>query len=222
SWGQDPVETEMIKAHPAIFPNFYAIPTVQLDRRYVKELMDFTTHLATWFRWLPVALLQDSDDLLSVFERWQRWRRERVPEEADENTGWTPYYSHRRFHREFLEFVQTCYLTEMARARAAVAAVACAEAARSPHKRTLIVNEVDALDGSSIPYRRDDVITIDVEVDYKAVIDCLKNGTDLSGAPPSDGIVVFSSGDDRFDVWQLPPHAASLLRLCDGRTTVKE
>ena len=27
SWRQDPVEAEMIKAHPDIFPNFYAIPT---------------------------------------------------------------------------------------------------------------------------------------------------------------------------------------------------
>ena len=222
SWGQDPVETEMIKAHPAIFPNFYAIPTVELDRRYVKEVMDFTTYLATWFRWLPVALLQDSGDLLSVFERWQRWRLERVPEKADEDTGRTPYYAHRRFHREFLEFVQTCYLTEMAHARAAVAAVARAEAAPSPGQRTAIVNEVDSLDESCIPYRRDDVIAIDVEVDYKAVIDCLKNGTDLSSVTPSDGIVVFSPGDDRFDVWQLPPLSASLLRLCDGRRTVKD
>ena len=37
SWQQDPVEAEMIKAYPAIFPKFYAIPTVDLDRQYVKE-----------------------------------------------------------------------------------------------------------------------------------------------------------------------------------------
>src|SRR4029434_5813780 len=123
---------------------------------------------------------------------------------------------------EFLEFVQTCYLTEMAHARAAVAAVAQAEAAQPVGRRTPTVNEVESLDEGSVPYRRDDVIAIDVEIDYKAVIECLKNGTDLSSAPPSDGIVVFSPGDDRFDVWQLPPLSASLLRLCDGRRTVKE
>ena len=66
SWQQDPVEIEMIKNHPDIFPNFYAIPTELLDRRYVKEVIDFVTYLATWFRWLPVAILQDSGDLLKV------------------------------------------------------------------------------------------------------------------------------------------------------------
>ena len=109
SWRQDPVEADLIKAHPDVFPNFYAIPITHLDRREVKELVDFATYLATWFRWLPVVLLQDSGDLLLVFERWRRWRAERPPVDSDEQIGWTPYYSHRRFHKELLEFVRACY-----------------------------------------------------------------------------------------------------------------
>jgi radical SAM superfamily enzyme YgiQ (UPF0313 family) len=222
SWGQDPDEAAMIAAHPEIFPNFYAVPTVLLERQYVKEVMDFATYLATWFRWLPVAILQDSGDLLDVFDRWRRWRAERPARDGDEDTGWTPYYSHRRFHHEFLEFVDECYLPEMARARSAIAAVARAEAARASDGRHPIVQEVPRVEAGCIPYRLDDVITIDVDVDYKQLIESLKNGTDLALVRPSDTIVAFNPADDRLDVWQLPPLSTSLLRLCDGRRTVTE
>jgi radical SAM superfamily enzyme YgiQ (UPF0313 family) len=222
SWRQDPVEAEMIKAHPAIFPNFYAIPTVMLDRRYVKEVMDFATYLATWFRWLPVALLQDSGDLLKVFERWQRWRVERKPSDADEDTGWTPYYSHRRFHSEFLEFVRTCYVPEMATARAAIAAVARAECAPAHDGRRPIVDEVDSLEGTSVPYRLDTLFAVDVEVDYRALIESLKNKSDLTRVSPCDTTIVFSPAGDQLDVWQLPPLSVTLLRLCDGKRSVTE
>lgn len=47
SWQRDPIEIEMIKAHEDIFPNFYAIPTPEMERGYVKETIDFVTYLAT-------------------------------------------------------------------------------------------------------------------------------------------------------------------------------
>ena len=222
SWQQDPVEAEMIRAYPAIFPNFYAIPTVDLDRRYVKDVMDFATYLATWFRWLPVALLQDSGDLLVVFERWQRWRLERRPSESDEDTGWTPYYSHRRFHAEFLEFVRTCYLVEMANAPAAVSAVARAECVPVRETRTPVVNQVEELTGTTVPYRLDTPVFVDIEVDYKDLIAGLKSKTDLASIPVRDTTIVYGTTVDRLDTWQLPPLSSALLRLCDGRHTVAE
>jgi radical SAM superfamily enzyme YgiQ (UPF0313 family) len=222
SWSQDPIETAMIEAHPDIFPNFYAIPTVLLERRYIKEVMDFATYLATWFRWLPVVILQDSGDLLGVFDRWQQWRTARPPRHSDEDIGWTPYYSHRRFHHEFLEFVDEYYVPEMAHAKAAVAAAARAEAARASDTCPPVVQEADSVEAGCIPYRRHDLIAIDVEVDYKQLIESLKNGSDLSLVAASDTIVAFNPADEQLDVWQLPPVSASLLRLCDGRRTVSD
>lgn len=222
SWQQDPVEIEMIKAHPDIFPNFYAIPTEVLDRRYVKEVIDFVTHLATWFRWLPVAILQDSGDLLKVFERWQRWRVERRPCESDEILSWTPYYSHRRFHNEFIEFVQNCYVPEMANAPAAIAAVARTESAPARNERKPIVNETNCLDGSTVPYQTEMLFVTDVEVDYKELIQSLRHKTDLNQVSAGDATVVFSNADEELNVWQLPPLAGTVLRLCDGSRTVNE
>ena len=222
SWQQDPIEIEMIKAHEDIFPNFYAIPTGELDRVYVKEVIDFVTYLATWFRWLPVAILHDNGDLLMVFDRWRRWRVERRASATDEDNGWTPYYSHRRFHTEFLEFVETCYLPEMAQATAAIAAIARTENAPPRERGKPIVEETNRLDETSVPYKLDTLFVVDLEVDYKELIDKLRNKSDLNEVTASDATVVFSNEDEDLEVWQLPPLAGALLRLCDGEHTVAE
>lgn len=220
SWQQDPIEIEMIKTHEDIFPNFYAIPTNELDRVYVKEAIDFVTYLATWFRWLPVAILQDSGDLLAVFDRWRRWRVERSASETDEDNGWTPYYSHRRFHTEFLEFVETCYLPEMANATAAIAAIARTENAPAREQSAPVVQETNRLDETAVPYKIDSLFIVDLEVDYKELIESLRNKTDLKEISARDAAVVFSNEGDDLEVWQLPPLAGTLLRLCDGKRTV--
>jgi hypothetical protein len=222
SWQQDPIEIEMIKAHEDIFPNFYAIPTGELDRVYVKEVIDFVTYLATWFRWLPVAILHDSGDLLMVFDRWRRWRVERRASATDEDNGWTPYYSHRRFHTEFLEFVETCYLPEMAQASAAVAAVARTENAPVRERGKPTAQETNRLDETAVPYKLDTLFVVDLEVDYKELIEKLRNKSDLNEVSASNATVVFSNEDEDLEVWQLPPLAGVLLRLCDGERTVAD
>jgi radical SAM superfamily enzyme YgiQ (UPF0313 family) len=221
SWQQDPVEIEMIKSHPEIFPNFYAIPTDQLERGYVKETIDFVTYLATWFRWLPVAVLHDSGDLLRVFDRWLQWRAERKSTRADEDTGWTPYYSHRRFQLEFLEFVEACYLPEMATSPAAIAAIALTESVPVRDQRNRVSKETDRLDETTVPYLLDSLSVVDLEVDYKQLISCLRNKTGLDEVSACDVTVIFSGGDD-LNVWQLSPLAGTLLHLCDGQRTVGE
>jgi radical SAM superfamily enzyme YgiQ (UPF0313 family) len=222
SWQQDPVEIEMIKAYPDIFPNFYAIPTDVLDRRYVKEVIDFVTYLATWFRWLPVAVLQDSGDLLKVFERWQRWRVERKPSESDKVITWSPYYSHRRFHNEFIEFVETCYVVEMANAPAAILAVARSESAPPSEQSEPVINETNSLDETAVPYKPEELFVTEVGVDYSELIESLRRKSDLNQVSRCDATVVFSNADDDLKVWQLAPLAGALLRLCDGQRTVAE
>lgn len=221
SWRQDPVEEEMIRAHPSVFPNFYAIPTA-IDRGYIKEVTDFATYLATWFRWLPVAILQDSRDLLSVFDRWREWRLERKPRTDDEDTSWTPYYSHRRFHKEFIEFVQGCYLLEMSVASEAIEAAVQAECLTAHNEVTPIADSVDILEDSVVPYRLPHMSLVEFDVDYGELILALRNNTDLTRVTVRKTTVVFSSADERFDVWQLPPLSAALLDLCDGRRTVRD
>jgi radical SAM superfamily enzyme YgiQ (UPF0313 family) len=225
SWRHDPAEVELIKTYPEIFPNFYAIPTRWLERGYVKGVMDFVTYLATWFRWLPVGLLQDSGDLLRVYDRWQKWLAERSPRESDEDTGWTPYYSHRRFRNDFIEFVGKCYLKEMATARAGVAALLQIERAiptTVSGREHESARDAAGLAGDSVPYPLEDLVVADISVDYNELIESLRNKSDLNRVAAREVTVVFSSSGKQVKVWQLTPLAATLLRLCDGRQTVSE
>jgi radical SAM superfamily enzyme YgiQ (UPF0313 family) len=224
SWRQDPAEVEMIKSHPEIFPNFYAIPTTLLDRRYLKELMDFVRYLATWFRWLPVALLQDSGDFLKVFDRWQRWLAERSDTAADEDIGATPYYSHRRFRKEFVEFVRQCYLKEFASAPLAIAALCRVEGILRVCTSTLqSVKDVDYLNADCVPYQPKNLFAMDLEIDYQALIRSLRNKSDLSLIPERHVTIVFNRrAEKNIQVWQLAPVSGMLLRLCDGVRTVSE
>src|SRR6185369_3125615 len=153
---------------------------------------DFVTYLATWFRWLPVAILQDSGDLLSVFDRWRRWRVERRASETDEDNGWTPYYSHRRFHTEFLEFVESCYVPEMAKAPAAILAIAGTENAPTRQRRSPVVQETDRVDETVVPYKLESLFVVDLEVDYKGLIESLRKKTELTDVSACEATVVFS------------------------------
>lgn len=223
-WRQDPAEQEMIKAYPEIFPNFYSIPAKHLARGYVKDVMDFATYLATWFRWLPVALLQDSGDFLQVFDRWTIWLAARIPTAADEDLGRTPYYSHRRFRSEFLEFVKDCYLPEMAKAKTAIKTLAETEGllfvSRS-QPQPQPPNELE-LTSETVPYRSGGLVVMDVDLNYKELIKALRTRANLAAIPERRTPIVFTPQKKEIKVWQVTPLSEMLLRLCNGRRTIGE
>ena len=78
------------------------------------------------------------------------------------------------------------------------------------------------MDETAVPYLIDSLFVVDLEVDYKELIESLRNKADLSEVAARDVTVVFSNADDDFEVWQLPPLAGTLLRFCDGKRTVAE
>jgi radical SAM superfamily enzyme YgiQ (UPF0313 family) len=222
SWKQDPVEEEMIRAHPDVFPNFYAIPMTWLDRRYVCEMRDFVSYLTAWFRWLPVAVLQDSGDLLRVFDRWCDWliqKRRDVPKAHSD----TPYHCRRQFREDFLEFVRVCYLKEMARATAAVSALAQIEGVSCADLTPDVEDATPAagIDDLCVPALVGGSVLLDVGIDYKALVCALREEGDLAAVPERSGTVLVRRTENRrLDVWQLSPLSAALLRLCDGTRTV--
>jgi radical SAM superfamily enzyme YgiQ (UPF0313 family) len=222
-WVQDSVEEELIRVHPTVFPNFYAIPTRWLDRQYLSEARDFVTYLTAWFRWLPVALLQDSGDLLRVFDRWRAWSARKQIGAPQGDTGTTPYHCRRQFREDFLEFVRDCYLNEMSKAPAAVTALlqtegfACAESsapATDPIARMGIT-------GECFPTLISGALLLDLAIDYKALIIALRTMGDLTAIPERGSTVLVRRTEKRrLDVWQLAPLAAALLRLCDGTRSI--
>ena len=110
----------------------------------------------------------------------------------------------------------------MAKAPAAVAAIAQTENAPRKKQRKAIVQETNRLVETAIPYKIESLFLVDLEVDYKELLKCLRNKTDLNEVSACDATVVFSNEEQDLEVWQLPPIAGMLLRLCDGKRTVAE
>ncbi len=75
-WREDPRDLDLIEKHARVFSSFYAVPTL-LPRRYIAEVRDFVGGITFWFRWLSIALLDATGDLLHVFDEWLRWHADR-------------------------------------------------------------------------------------------------------------------------------------------------
>ncbi len=225
-WQQDSTDLEMIRSCPDVFPNFYAVPTFHLPRSYFKEVRDFVTYLTTWFRWLPVAMLQDSGDLLKVFDAWKEWLHERKTDEGESAFCAAPYYCCRQFRNDFLEFVRTSYLDQLARARSVIRVLIQTEGgdeAGDVIPASADAEPPDALDLSCVPFRQKGFVAMALSLDYKELIDRLRSKTDLESMPEQNVTVLFRPKDQwRTEVWQLSPSSAALMRHCDGKRTVQE
>jgi hypothetical protein len=229
-WQQDQDDIDLIKAYPDIFPNFYAVPTKWLDRQYFSAARDFVMGVTVWFRWLPIALLQDHGDFLAVFERWLKWlaaQQAQEVEEADAAPNSTPYYNHRQFPIDFVKFVQTCYLKEMAKTPKAISALlqteAIPELPEHPSANGHAPEKPDALGLDAFPYQPPGMRVMQLEMDYKELLRCLRRTEALQDVAERNVTVVFAEPDQRgVKVLQLPPLSSELLSLCDGVHTVAE
>jgi hypothetical protein len=110
----------------------------------------------------------------------------------------------------------------MAQAPAAIAAIARTESASVQDQRQRVIEEIDRLDETTVPYLRDSLLMVDLEVDYKELIASLRNKTALNEVSTCNATVVFSNADDDLNVWQLSPLAGVLLHLCDGQRTIAD
>lgn len=238
-WRQDPVDRLMINSHPDIFPNFYAVPTPHLDRQYLKELRDFILKGMGWFRWLLVALHQDGGDLVKVFDEWRAWRIEKQGNELIDSTELSIYYGKMEFYQDFLEFLKTRYLTEMAKAPLVLSALIEYESTLASEYEDAASEESPSgstqgpaqspttLRPDMIPHLADGVRLIELEVDYKKIIQCLRRKGRLKRVTKHPVTTVTRKSAQRShqintDILQLSPLSAQLLHLCNGRRTVKE
>lgn len=227
-WKQDTVDIEMIQANPEVFPNFYSIPTSHMDRMYFKEVRDFVTALQTWFRWLPLALLLDSGDMLKVFDMWRIWQNNKFKDNFDFNCSEVPYYSHKQFPKDFLEFVRTCYNNEIATAKTVISAIIevgnlfltqdSELATESPEK-------LEVFSSTSFPYKPKGLHVAQLNVDYKELLQCLRNKKILKQVSVKNVTIAFriiNPEQMEIDMRLLSPLSVELLDMCDGSRTVSD
>jgi radical SAM superfamily enzyme YgiQ (UPF0313 family) len=227
-WRQDSADRALILQHPEIFPNFYAVPTVRLDRSYLMELRDFVMYGVTRFRWLVVALDRHSG-ILAVFDRWRAWRTgHRPPARVDGE-----YHASDSFRSDFLEFVALEYLAEDDVEMLAVTTLLeyetqferlhqCGTAL--PAACPPAPGDVSpAPDLEAVPRVAPGVVLLHLSADYECVIDCLRSNRSLRDVPRHPVVVADRQlPDGRVEVLQLSPLSAALIELCDGVRTVRD
>jgi radical SAM superfamily enzyme YgiQ (UPF0313 family) len=247
-WKFDENDLELIRNNPEVFPDFYSIPNPWMDRKYFKEIRDFVTALQVWFRWIPVAMLQETGNMLKVCKRWMEWQEDR--ELDDHLDDGTPYYSHRQFADDFLEFVRDCYIKELSNNQLVISELAKTEGFFHPDKSDAdedntedvqaqggseieTGNEDDTKAGekpekfciSSFPFQPGDVRIVQLGVEYKELLECLRNKRSLQQVPEKNVTIAFREifrGLVEIEVRQLTNLSKKLLLMCDGVHTVDD
>lgn len=225
-WRQDPVDRDMIQQHVEIFPNFYSIPTPALNRGWLRELREFILNGSVRFRWLLIALQQDSGDVLRSFEAFRRWYAARQGKGPQPGQQESRYYASMAFRNDFLEFVRDDYAPRLARTPRVLHCIldyehALSTATASPPDAA--PESRDASDVSLVPVIADGVVLTECAADYQRIIRCLRRKGDLRRIPKKSTMIATRQHvDERLDVVMLSPLSAQIMKLCDGERTVSE
>lgn len=230
-WRQNPLDYELIERYPHIFPNFYSIPTSNLNREYFSDVCDFVLALETWFRWLPVALLQDSGDFLHIYDRWQKWHSEKSAKISDKDE-YAPYYNRRQFPEEFTEFIKKEYLDPSSVRQEIILALLEIEGFRSltdnssteQHEEDVINNEINgALNLYCFPYKSRNIYLKELGLDYEELIHCLRQKSSPNLISRKKVTIAYCQVDEKtIEVHQLSPLSRELMGLCSGNQSMSE
>jgi len=229
-WMQTPEDYTMIAEHPEIFSSFYSVPTPFLKREFLKELRDFLLNGMRAFRWLFLALHQDSGIIVSVFEHWQKWCAKNKVESA--GYGRTAYYAHSQFLTDFLTFVRADYIPAQSKAPLAIAALVECESAALTYRSELadglnkngrVLEDGEALlSPDSRPQLLPGVRLIGVSADYQEIVRCLRQKLPLTQVQERPVMLALCRKAGTIEIRQLSPLSAELLGLCEGSLTVRE
>lgn len=222
-WRQEIPDREMIRSYPEIFPNFYAVPTLWLDRGYLKELREFILKGTRRFRWLFLALHQDCGDLLEVFNQWQSWYREQHGSDLSFHGNMWSYYAGSDFHDHFFAFVESSYL-EIAKNPVAISAILDYETERSKFREACNKFSQDSF-SRAVPTeslragarvaRENDLRVIQTSIDMEDLITRLRKKERLDQVKPGSFTLVLRFVHEEIEILQLSPETERLFKLCD-------
>ena len=230
---QEPLDLDLIRSFPEIFPNFYLVPTPWLDRDELFELREFLTASVTRFRWLLCAVGQ-ATDLLAFHAGWRAWRATHRPGLLGGDLRL--YYLGRRFHGDFIQYLDTTDLPDGPALRGLLRAeetLYLAEGNRTssqippsgPHPPTAQAQSTDALSPSDRLSRTDVPRTLatthTVELEHR--LEDLIRSIGSCSAPPSSSPAFYATRTDARGsviLVEISPWMAATLLACDGRRDV--
>jgi hypothetical protein len=221
---QNRADVEMIAAHPEIFPNFYVIPTPHLERQCLFELREFTLMGLARFRWLLVAIDQNTSEILEFFMNWREHRLQWRPMKGASDVR--QYYRTKTFHQDFISFVR---MRKAGKNAVVKALLECEEIVRtevSAEARANLHGELlsaeTQLCPNDIATRTDRIAVVELKYDVQRIVDALRVCKKASHRRGRYFYITrpVSPSNTRLD--SISNWMAYLLRLCDGVHTVED
>ncbi len=217
-WRQDPDDLSLIRRHKDVFINFYSIPTRGLSRQYFVGMRDFLMGLDTWLRWLPVAILDATGDLIDVFDQWRDWRSTRGTTVDHPRSSFAPYYCRSSFQTDFAEFVRERCLPCDPVASLAIGAIADVESSsKTPLKTETDLQRItlDEVSESDTPELTSTVKFVGLAVDYLEVLARLRQSQELSGlVAKQTGVLLVERRPEEVEVCNVDSLQGMILRSC--------
>lgn len=219
---QDPVDRELIAAHPELFSSFYAVPAPSLDRRDLHELRCFLLASLYELRWLLVSAARIAGGGMELFRAFQAWRR-------IDTRGWSygalnTYYRGPAFRRHFTRFVRRHLAAQAGEGGPALEALADLTA-RLPARPS--AQPADGRRARSAargrhagPGLAPGVVVSRIGCDGAALVRCARRAGDFARVPRRESFLVARWRRRRLEVGRLSSVAADLLALCNGKRTV--
>jgi hypothetical protein len=218
---QNQADRELIRSHPAIFPNFYLLPT-RLDRARLLELREFLLSGTSRMRWLFVALHQSGSGILHVFDEWRAHRAALHP-----SLGGGPlrhYYTQEVFDGEFARFLRERLSTFRGSAVPALldyqeAVLKALASAPAPPPGSAVPGP--PLPGDiAIPARH--VHVLELEWDIQRVLDALKAGRRPTRAAGRKCYRTAEDSPGSIRLIEIRPRVARALQICAAGCTAEE
>ena len=173
---QHPEDIELIKRFPDIFPNFYLLPTPEIDRNLLLELREFLRMATFHFRWLLGAADQVSTSFLNLFVAWTDHRKLICPSAIGPDLR--HYYRTPEFQKDFIAFLRGHPIGKNRKVRVFIDFYERIGAADSPNE----LGVLEALEsGTGEPMILCDIVmrthesrVVEIEGDLEAVIDAVR------------------------------------------------
>lgn len=218
---QNEADLVLIRKHLEIFPNFYLLPLLHLDREVILELREFLTIAVECFRWLLCAIDQAVTDMLGFY---LEWRAHRVSIHAGlAGTVLRRYYVGRDFRSDFLAFVRTHPVGQKQMTSGLLAAGdALMRSTRATVPIGQQISPSEPLWWSDVPSRTDLTDVVELQWDVQQIVDALKSRTDLPLQPRRTFYAIRElAGGDR-NLTKVSGWLGALVRACDGTRTIEE
>jgi radical SAM superfamily enzyme YgiQ (UPF0313 family) len=218
---QNEADLVLIRKHLEIFPNFYLLPLLHLDREVILELREFLTIAVECFRWLLCAIDQAVTDMLGFY---LEWRAHRVSIRAGlAGAMLRRYYVGRDFRSDFLAFVRA---HPVGQKQMTSGLLAVGDALIRSRRATLPVGQQispsEPLWWSDVPSTVDLTDVVELQWDVQQIVDALKSRTDPPLQPRRTFYAIRElAGGDR-NLTKVSDWLGALVRACDGTRTIEE